>query len=76
MEPNHDFISTAVRAQLLAAGVPAWKHTQEGLLGLFPRELNVGATALGAHDLAEVLGYRRRRMFLGPAGMDDHSRRV
>jgi hypothetical protein len=57
MEPNNELISTAVRAQLLAAGVPAWKHTREGLLSLFPRELNVGATALDLRDLAEVLVY-------------------
>jgi hypothetical protein len=55
MNQNVDVIPGRVRAQLLAAGVPAWKHTQEGLLGLFPRAFNVGAMGLDAHDLAEVL---------------------
>lgn len=45
----------------MAAGVPAWKHTQEGLLGLFPRELNAGATGLDAQELAEVLVYLEAR---------------
>ena len=57
MEAKHEFIPNRVRAELLAAGVPAWKHTQEGLLGLFPRELNVSAIGLDTHDLAEVLVY-------------------
>jgi hypothetical protein len=55
MEQTVEFIPARVRAQLLAAGVPAWKHTHEGLLGLFPRAFNVGAIGLDAHDLAEVL---------------------
>ena len=57
MEHPNAIIPNAVRAQLLAAGVPAWKHTQDGLLALFPRELNVAATDLDAKDLAEVLVY-------------------
>jgi hypothetical protein len=50
-----ELIPSRVRAQLLAAGVPAWKHTHDGLLSLFPGALNVGAIGLDAHDLAEVL---------------------
>ena len=61
VEHNNESISHAVRAQLLAAGVPAWKHTREGLLKLFPRELNVKATGLEAHDLADVLVYLSTR---------------
>jgi hypothetical protein len=61
MDPKTRSIPISVRAQLLAAGVPAWKHTHEGLLGLFPRELNVKATGLEAHDLAEVLVYLATR---------------
>lgn len=57
MEQKNEFIPLSVQAQLLAAGVPAWKHTYEGLAGLFPKELNVSATGLDTHDLAEVLVY-------------------
>src|SRR5690348_13806179 len=55
MDQTNELIPTRLRAQLLAAGVPAWKHTRGGLVGLFPREFNVGALGLDAHDLAEVL---------------------
>jgi hypothetical protein len=55
MEQKNDLIPSRLRAQLLAAGVPAWKHTQDGLLRLFPRTFNVDAIRLDAHDLAEVL---------------------
>ena len=57
MEAHTDVVSNRVRAELLAAGVPAWKHTTDGLLGLFPPELNVSAVGLSADDLAEVLVY-------------------
>ena len=57
MNQDHESIPGHLRAQLLAAGVPAWKHTRDELLALFPRELNVGAAGLDAHDLAEVLIY-------------------
>jgi hypothetical protein len=61
MQQHNESIPNAVRAQLLAAGVPAWKHDRDGLLALFPRELNVGATNLDAKELAEVLVYLSTR---------------
>ena len=45
----------------MAAGVPAWKHTRDELLSLFPKELNVGNVGLDANDLAEVLVYLSSR---------------
>ena len=64
MEQHRDIISNQVRAQLLAAGVPAWKHTHQGLLDLFPSELNVSAVGLEARELAEVLVYLDTRGLL------------
>jgi hypothetical protein len=57
MGHNDNPISKSVRGQLLAVGIPAWAHTRDGLLSLFPCEMNVGATGLDAHDLAETLLY-------------------
>lgn len=57
MQVRNDAIPSTIRAQLLAAGVPAWNHTHDQLLRLFPRELNVGAVGLETKDLAEVLVY-------------------
>lgn len=55
MQQNSELIPSRLRAQLLAAGIPAWKHNHEGLLRLFPRSFNVDAIGLDTHDLAEVL---------------------
>ncbi|HEY2747286.1 MAG TPA: MEDS domain-containing protein [Polyangia bacterium] len=55
MERNSDFIPERVRAQLLALGIPAAKHTAPALGGLFPREFNIGATGLDTEDVAKVL---------------------
>jgi hypothetical protein len=68
MDAQSEYIPTPVRAQLLAAGIPASRHTHAGLLGLFPGELNVSATGLDAHDLAEVLVYLSARGLLGLSG--------
>ena len=35
MQQNTESIPNAIRAQLLAAGVPAWKHNRDGLLALW-----------------------------------------
>jgi hypothetical protein len=70
MKQKSGFIPAPIRAQLLAAGVPAWKHTHEGLLGLFPPAFNVGAIGLDSHDLAEVLLHlvTRRLLAISEAG--------
>jgi hypothetical protein len=65
MHRSTDFVPKRLQAQLLAAGVPAWKHTEEGLLSLFPREMNVGANSLEADDLADVVIYFAARGLLG-----------
>ena len=46
-----------VRAHLLALGIPPAKQAPEALASLFPREFNIGATGLGAEEIAEVLIY-------------------
>jgi hypothetical protein len=48
-------IPDRVRAQLLALGIPATKHTRDVLAGLFPREFNIDAAGLNTEDLARVL---------------------
>lgn len=58
---DHEILPNRLRAELLAAGVPAWKHTTEDLLALFPHELNAGAAGLDLQDLAQVLVYLAQR---------------
>lgn len=48
-------IPARVSAQLLALGIPAAKHTPNGLAGMFPDEFNIRAAGLDAEELAKVL---------------------
>lgn len=57
MKRDEDHLSERVKARLLAAGVPSAKHDAASLTGLFPAEFNIGATELGAKEIAKVLLY-------------------
>lgn len=57
MPRKEDAIPAGLRAQLLALGIPAAKHTVNGLTGVFPREFNIQATELDAYDLARAVVY-------------------
>ncbi len=41
----------------MALGIPAADHTPQALKGLFPQDLNIGATGLETEELANVLVY-------------------
>jgi hypothetical protein len=55
MPRKKDSIPARVRAQLLALGIPAAKHTADGLANIFPQEFNIIAADLDAEELAKVL---------------------
>lgn len=51
---EREALPDGLRAQLLSLGIPAAQHTADGLVGLFPREINIGAAGLKAADLGEA----------------------
>ena len=55
MHQDKGAIPEHIRAQLVALGIPAAKHTPPLLAGLFPREFNIEAAGLETEDLARVL---------------------
>jgi hypothetical protein len=74
--PRNDSIPDAVRAQLLALGIPAAKHTPDAIAGLFPREFNIGAADLDAEDLAKVFIHLSTHGILSVAGAGASIRKV
>src|SRR3569833_470931 len=48
-------IPARLQAQLLALGIPAAKHTPDGLAGMFPQEFNIGAAGLDTEELGQAL---------------------
>jgi hypothetical protein len=57
MDRKQGTISEAVRAQLVALGIPRARHVPETLAAMFPAEFNIGETELSAEDVAKVLIY-------------------
>src|SRR5689334_7781077 len=55
MQRSKGFIPERTRAQLLALGIPAAKHTPALLAGLFPHEFHIESAGLDGEDLAKVL---------------------
>lgn len=55
MAAEDDYIAAPVRAKLSAIGIPRARQVRAELVGLFPKDLNVGATRLSADDIARVL---------------------
>ena len=66
--PELHAIPERVRAQLLALGIPAAKHSPQALAELFPGEFNIGATALSGEDVARVLIYLAEKNIISVAG--------
>lgn len=57
MGSSGEAVPDAVRAQLLALGIPAARHGREELIRYFPSEFNLQATRMGAEDIARALVY-------------------